>query len=152
MPKKFPLQMLLDLAQTHVDGAARNLHQLRQRWSAAEDKLQQLLGYEAEYRARLQNSTSGGMSIGVFRDYQQFLGKLEVAIRQQREEVDASKRLWEEGQREWQKQKRKLNAYDTLSERHRHAQVKVEARTEQRQQDDFAIRRFTSGEKPDEPH
>lgn len=152
MPKKFPLQMLLDLAQTHVDGAARNLHQLKQRWSAAEEKLQHLLGYEAEYRARLQNSTRGGVSISVFRDYRQFLGKLEVAIRQQREEVDASKRLWEEGQREWQKQKRKLSAYDTLSERHRQAQVRIETRTEQRQQDDFALKHFTSGDLPDESH
>lgn len=138
MPRRFPLQTLLDLTQSHTDAAARSLHTLKSEWQSAEEKLNQLLQYENDYRARLQQSTQRGMSVSEVRNFQQFLVKLEVAITQQREEINHCKNRWELGQLEWQQHKRKLTAYDTLSERHRKSELKVEARQEQREQDDWS--------------
>lgn len=138
MSRRFPLQTLLDLTQSHTDAAAGALHALKGQWQIAEDKLSQLLQYENDYRARLQQSTQRGMSVYEILNFQQFLVKLEVAIIQQREEVNNCKNRWELGQLEWQQHKRKLNAYDTLSDRHRKNELKVEARQEQREQDDLS--------------
>lgn len=138
MSRRFPLQTLLDLTQNHTDAAAGALHALKGAWQNAEDKLSQLLQYENDYRVRLQQSTQRGASIYAILNFQQFLVKLEVAIMQQREEVNNCKNRWELGQLEWQQHKRKLNAYDTLSERHRKNELKVEARQEQREQDDLS--------------
>ena len=140
MPRRFPLQTLLDLTQNNTDAAARTLHALKGLWQGAEEKLGQLLQYENDYRARLQQSAQKGISVSEVRNFQQFLVKLQVAIVQQREEVEKCRGRWEQGQLEWQQHKRKLNAYDTLSERHRKNELKVEARQEQREQDELASR------------
>ncbi len=138
MPRRFPLQTLLDLTQSHTDAAAGTLHTLKGAWQIAEDKLSQLLQYESDYRTRLQQASQKGMSVHQIRNFQQFLVKLEMAISQQREEVSNCKNRWESGQVEWQSHKRKLNAYGTLSERHRKNEIKVEARQEQREQDELS--------------
>lgn len=138
MSRRFPLQTLLDLTQSQTEEAADALYALKGVWQSAEDKLAQLIQYEKDYRARLQQSTQRGMSVYEVRNFQQFIVKLEVAIMQQREEVNHCQNRWELGQLEWQQQKRKLNAYDTLSERHRKSEQKEEAKQEQREQDDFS--------------
>jgi flagellar FliJ protein len=138
MPKRFPLQSLLDLAQQHTDTAAKNLQLLKVQWNEAEEKLQQLLHYQKEYRERLQQAAVTGMNISAMRDYQAFLGKIEVAIGQQGEEVERRKRSWEAGQQAWHAQKRKLGAFDVLAKRHRQGELHRESRQEQREQDEFA--------------
>jgi len=138
MPKRFPLQSLLDLAQDHTDSAAKALQLLKAQWNEAQDKLQQLLHYQQEYRERLRQSAGGGLSMALMRDYQAFLAKIELAIGQQSEEVARSKQRWEAGQQAWHAQKRKLGAFDTLAKRHRDGETKRESRQEQREQDEFA--------------
>lgn len=142
MARRFPLQTLLDLARDRSDAAAKNLSILKARWAEAEDRLQQLLGYAEEYRRRLHRSAQTGMSASVMRDFQHFLGKLDLAVSQQRAEVGRCQAQWEEGQREWVRQKNKLNAYDTLSKRHQQKEMMAEARAEQREQDEYARRLF----------
>jgi flagellar FliJ protein len=143
MPRRFPLQSLLDLAREHTDSAARRLHQLKAKWSEAEEKLHQLAAFRDEYQRRYQDAASQGMSMTALRDFQTFLGKLEQAIARQGEEVEQCRRRWEVGQQAWHEQKRKLSAYDTLSKRHSHAEMRREAKREQRDQDEFATQSFT---------
>ncbi len=142
MARRFPLQTLLDLARDHADTAARNLGALKLSWAEAEEKLQQLLKYADDYRIRLHQSARTGMPVSVMRDFQRFLNKLDRAVGQQRAEVARRKACWEDGQREWLRQKGKLNAYDTLSKRHRKVEMASEARAEQREQDEYARRLF----------
>lgn len=142
MPRRFHLQSLLDLAQTHTDAAARQLNQLKGKWNEAAEKLGQLITFQEEYRQRYQNAASQGMSMTALRDYQIFLGKLETAITQQREEVEQCRKRWEAGQQAWQVLKRKLSAYDTLAKRHRQGEMQREAKIEQRDQDEFSTQAF----------
>lgn len=142
MPRRFPLQPLLDLAQNHTDAAARDLHALKVRWQEAEEKLRQLTAYREDYRARLLQTTKLGMQVNALRDFQLFLGKIEVAIRQQTEEVERCKKRWEDGRHEWQAKQRKLKAFDTLSQRHLSSERKREDKLEQREQDELSGREF----------
>lgn len=140
MPRRFPLQPLLDLAHDHTDAAARNLGQLKARWNEAEEKFNQLLAYREDYRQRLLQSTKLGIQANSLKDYQLFLAKLDLAIRQQSDEVQRCKQRWELGCQEWQNQQRKLKAFDTLSQRHRHSEKRREAKQEQREQDELQRR------------
>lgn len=142
MPRRFPLQSLRDLAQTHLDDAAKVLHALKVRWQEAEVKLQELTGYREDYRSRLLHSTQQGLPATLWRDFQLFLDKLDMAIRQQREEAARCQRRWEAGQREWLARRHKLKAYDTLADRHLQQEEKKAARLEQRDMDEFAGKSF----------
>lgn len=145
MPRRFPLQPLLDLAQDHTDEAARNLHKLKAIWQEAEEKLRQLVGYREDYRTRLLQATKLGMQANSLKDYHLFLGKLEVAIRHQMDEVAACERRWEEGRHEWQAKQRKLKAFDTLSQRHLLGERKREDKREQHEQDELSGREGERG-------
>ncbi|HUW50931.1 MAG TPA: flagellar export protein FliJ [Sulfuricella sp.] len=152
MPRRFPLQPLLDLAKNHTDAAARNLHTLKVAWQGAEEKLRQLIAYREDYRARLLQATKMGMQANSLKDFQLFLGKLEIAIRQQAEEVARCKKCWEDGRHEWQAKQRKLKAFDTLSQRHQNSERKREDKIEQREQDELSGKKFEQREPKDSTH
>lgn len=152
MPRRFPLQPLLDLARDHTDAAARNLHALKVAWLNAEEKLQQLNFFQVDYRARLLQATRTGMQVNALRDYQLFLGKLEIAIRQQTEEVERCEKRWEEGRHEWLAKQRKLKAFDTLLQRHQNSEQTREGKLEQREQDELSGKKFEQDEPGDSLH
>jgi flagellar FliJ protein len=136
--KPFHLQPLIDLAEDRSQAAAQALARLRQAWQDAENKLDQLRGYLAEYQQRLQQQTQAGFSIVQWRDYQAFIFKLEMAIKSQGEEVERCRLRWESGQIEWREREREVKAYQTLRQRHDLAERKVEERQDQKLQDEFA--------------
>lgn len=150
MARKFPLQTLLDLAQSQTDNAAKNLRTLKLRWNEAEEKLKQLLAYRDSYRERMLESASGGISAMALRDFRLFMVKLDAAIKLQQDEVARCQSKWEAGQQEWLQQRGKVKVYDVLSERHRHAEEKREGRIEQKEQDEFVSNRQTDGRRPGE--
>lgn len=149
MPRRFPLQPLLDLAQDHTDEAARNLHKRKTTWQEAEEKLLQLKSYREDYQARLLQATKMGMQVSAIKDFHLFLGKLENAIRHQMGEVARCKKNWEDGRIEWQAKQRKLKAFGTLSQRHLHSELKREDKMEQREQDELSSRVFECKEPKD---
>ena len=138
MARRFPLQQLLDLASDRVDAATQRLELLKQRWQAQEDKLNQLFAFQDEYRQRLADTLAQGVDMTRMRDFQVFLKKLELAIRQQRLEVQHAKFSWEECQVAWLEERRKLKTYDILRERHLRGETHRESRLEQRDQDEYA--------------
>jgi flagellar FliJ protein len=138
MAKRFPLQPLHDLANDRLDAATRKLAQLKQRWQAAEDKLAQLRGFREEYQRRLGDAVARGMDMTRMRDFHAFIGKIETAIRQQLIEIERNKSEWEEGQRMWLEERRKLKTYDVLKDRHVRVERARENRIEQREQDEHA--------------
>lgn len=138
MAKRFHLQPLVDLAEDRSQSAAQALARLTQAWQNAENKLNQLRGYLAEYNARLQQQAQTGFSISQLRDFQAFILKLEMAIRAQAEEVEGCKARWEHGQAEWQAREREVKAYQTLRQRHEQAERRSDERLDQRLQDEFA--------------
>lgn len=142
MAKPFPLQTLLDLAQEGSDAAAARLGVVNGHERDMDQRLQLLLEYRGEYTERLARVTQTGMhSIGLL-NFREFIDKIDVAIEAQRELLAKARSEVETGQRHWHTQQRKLRSFDTLSQRHYSAERLNEARQEQKEQDDFAMKGF----------
>jgi len=140
MPKPFPLQTLLELAQRGSDAAAAHLGVVNGHDRDMQKRLELLLEYRNEYATRLASIAQTGMHSVGLQNFREFIDKIDVAIAQQRELVAAARRQVETCQLNWRTQQRKLKSFDTLSRRHFSEQRKSEARQEQKEQDDFALR------------
>jgi flagellar FliJ protein len=138
MTKRSALDTLLELAQTRTDDAARRLGALNAQGVDMETKLALLTEYWNEYSARFQVSMQQGITAADWRNYQEFLNKLDAAIVQQREVLAATRQRVEAGQVAWQSAKRTLKSYDTLAQRQAGAEMLRMARHEQKETDERA--------------
>ena len=145
MAKRFPLQPLHDLASDRLDAATRRLAQLKKQWQLEEDKLAQLHGFREEYRRRLGETLSSGVDMSRMRDFHVFIAKIETAIAQQNVEIQRCMAEWEEGQRVWLEEQRKLKTFGVLKDRHMRVERAKEVRAEQREQDEHARKSTAHG-------
>ncbi|WER49358.1 flagellar export protein FliJ [Cupriavidus sp. WKF15] len=140
MAKPNPLLTLSELAQNDTDAAARELGRLQGLRTQAENQLNQLTQYRQEYRERMQAVAAQGMTTSRWHDFSRFLDSLDHAIRQQTATLDKAEADLLAGRNHWQKQKRRLNSFDTLIERAEAREEKVVAHREQRANDEYAAR------------
>lgn len=140
MTKPFALQTVLDLMQIRADEATRNLARLIANEKDAKAKLEMLQNYRDEYASRFRDAAQNGLTQREWHNYQQFLNRLDEAIDVQRKTVAAQVRNTAAGQLQWQQQRKKLKAFDTLSERHYASETAREMKREQKIQDEFASR------------
>jgi flagellar FliJ protein len=136
----FRLQILLDLAHDRLDAASAELQRLRHHWVEAQSKLDQLTGYQSEYATGLQERLSTGIASHLLTDYRLFLDKLARAIVAQGEEVERKRAAWEHEHAGWLTLRQREQALETLLHRHQAAQVLQEARRDQKEQDEFALK------------
>lgn len=140
MAKPFTLQPLLELMQTRADEATRRLGRLIADEQNAQSRLVLLEQYREEYNQRFRDSSRHGMTPQALRNFQEFMGRIDEAIAQQRLAVATSKQNTVAGQAHWQAQNTKLKAIDTLSDRHFSSERYREGKVEQKLQDEFAAR------------
>ena len=140
MARPFRLQVLLDLTQQRVDVATSELQRLHARWREAQSELDQLQGENTEYSAGLGARLARGMSMYQLNDYRLFLDKLAQAVQAQSQEVDERRRDWEEGHARWLGLRQRHQALAVLAQRHSTSEAVVEARREQKAQDEFALK------------
>ena len=138
----FQLQAYLDVTARRQEAAAGELQRLRAARQRAEDQLAQLLGYRREYRTGLDASLAQGIGATRLRDVLRFLEKLDRAIEQQTSEVERARAGWEEGNRRWLALRREQRALEVLAERHWAREELMRVRREQREHDEFALRRL----------
>jgi flagellar FliJ protein len=138
MARGFPLQPVLELAQRRLEVATAQLQKLGVQRQAAEQKLGQLQGFQAEYRAGRAQGLAQGMEPDRLRDFDAFLAKLEHAIELQTAEVARATQAWEAEHRRWLELRSREQALGVLERRHQAEQARREARGEQKQQDEFA--------------
>ncbi|WP_426773825.1 flagellar export protein FliJ [Proteus faecis] len=121
MREQSPLVTLRELAQTAAEQAAIQLAQVRQSHQQMEQQLNMLIGYQDEYRVRLNETLNlGGMSSASWQNYQQFLKTLELTIEQHKQQ--------------------RLNAFETLEQRAEDSRKRHLDRIEQKQMDEYAQR------------
>ncbi len=140
MAKPFALQTVLDLMQRRADEATQQLARLIAAEQDAKTKLQLLADYREEYARRFQASAQEGLTPQQWRNFQDFLARLDDAIAQQRDVVARSRNNTVAGQQAWQAQQVKLKAMDTLSSRHQQSETRKELRQEQKLVDEIAAR------------
>ena len=141
MTKPFSLQTVPDLMQSRADEATRQLARLIAAEQDAKGKLDLLSQYREEYARRFQESAQQGMSPLQWKNFQDFLNRLDDAIRQQHLVVANSRNDTAAGQTHWQEQRIRLKAIDTLSDRHYSAELALELRREQKLTDEIAARK-----------
>jgi flagellar FliJ protein len=140
--KAFPLQTLLELSHSNLDEAARKLGRLLANEQETEKTLALLERYREEYEERFRQAAHEGLSREQWGNYRAFLGRLDEAIAQQRALVAASKRRTADGQREWLDKRKRVKAFDTLSQRHRANAAHEAAKREQHLLDEHAAKSF----------
>jgi flagellar FliJ protein len=138
---EFTLQPLLDVLNERADEAARQLGRLIAAEQDARARLALLCQYREEYAQRFREAQMAGLPLSSWRNYQEFLGKIDEAIRQQGAQVENSAQNTAAGQAHWQEQHTRMKAIDTLSLRHQRAEDKKALRQEQKQTDEFGLRR-----------
>jgi flagellar protein FliJ len=140
MKQTLPLKMLIELAQGEVDEATRRLGTLQQQRNDAQRQLDALTQYRDEYRRKLAESVQSGMDAANWRNFQQFIDTLDVAMSQQRSTVDSAEARLHAGRLDWQTRKQKLNSFETLQNRAQQRENQRLARLEQRESDEFAAK------------
>ena len=143
MTNKLPLTILIELAQSKTDEAARRLGQLQNAHTSAADKLQMLVEYRQEYLDQMQQQMRGGLSAAQLRNFQNFIATLDGAIAQQRAlTLQADARL-AHGRTDWQYTKRRLSSFDTLANRAHQQDLLILSKRDQRDSDERAARQFS---------
>lgn len=136
MTKPFPLDTLLNLAHQQNDVAARKLGQLNRQELSAQARLSALQEYRRDYQQQFETAEKNGISPADMRNFQQFIDRLDQAIRQQQQEIDKAHSSVQKGRHELLDSTRKMKSFDTLAQRHVESERKVKARSEQRLQDE----------------
>lgn len=100
--------------------------------------------YRTEYADRLRENIAQGMTRQVLANYQDFLARIDEAIRQQTFAVQQSAANTSHGQQNWKEQNTRLKAIDTLSARHDVKERQREDKREQKLLDEFSARKFAA--------
>ncbi|WP_434525125.1 flagellar export protein FliJ [Photorhabdus asymbiotica] len=140
MQQQSPLMTLRELAQNAVEKAATHLAQVRQNHQQMEQQLATLIGYQDEYRVRLNDTLSSGMPCTTWQNYQQFMKTLEKAIEQHKLQLNQWQQRLDTALSQWQEKQQRLNAFDTLQQRADNNRRLHQNRTEQKQMDEYAQR------------
>ena len=138
MTNAFTLKTLLDLAQDKSDAAATRLGRLNVQAQSAEQKLQILIEYRREYEHNFQELSKTGVDQAKWLNFRAFMVKLDTAISEQEKTVSNSQNRVQLGRTDWHAEQHKLKTYDTLSQRHRAAEIKRASKIEQRDQDELS--------------
>ena len=120
---------------------ARDLGTARQRVEAAQRKLAELRQYRDDYAANFESQARSGRGVAALRDFQAFLARLDLAMRQQEQAVLQVREEEQAHRQRWQSAARRSRALDTVVDRWQLEERREEDRREQRQTDERAQRR-----------
>jgi len=138
----FRLQIVLDLAEKKREETERFLAQRNAEWKQAQNQLTQLQQYLTDYQSRGIIQAGGTTDLLALENFQVFLFKLELAIAQQKHEVERRLHRKNEATTVWQTALRKVDAFNVLKQRYLKAEQKRQDQLDQKISDEFAQRQF----------
>lgn len=141
MAKTFSLQPLVNLAQQKNDAAIKKLGMLNHNHQSARNKLEMLQQYRRDYQEKMQHAERDGMELQDLRNFQDFIYRLDDAIAQQSAVVTQMEVSVAQGRGELSDTQRRMKSFDTLAQRHAESEKKMEAKLEQKIQDEHNGRR-----------
>lgn len=148
MSRRFPLEVVMDLTRKQADATAVALAELRAKERAAAATLQMLETCRQDYQSRFERTSQSGIGNEQWRNYYEFLSKVDQAIAQQKEILAKCNIQCQAGLNEWQLARVKLKSFDVLYERHQRGEAQRESRSEQRDQDERSAASHQRREKP----
>jgi flagellar FliJ protein len=92
--------------------------------------------YRRDYSAQFEEAAKQGMTPMDMQNFQRFIERLDQAIKQQQSEIEKAGVSVQKGRHELMDTTRKMKSFDTLAKRHADGEMKLEAKADQRQQDE----------------
>ena len=135
-----PWDRLKDIAAKRRDAQAQRLGALTRERDEAAKRLEMLLGYRADYEARLADASRGGIDPSELRNYQAFLAQLTRAIAQQTDIVGAADRNVRGAKAQWTSEHQRVESFQALDQRHVNGAARDEQRRAQKLTDEWASR------------
>ena len=135
-----PLETLQGLAEEATTEAMAKLAEMLAGLRDSEGRLAMLLQYRDEYRSKLESSSRNGVSVVELSNFRTFLGRLEEAVAQQKADVEYWQTAVERSRETWREAERKSRSFSVLNDRRNERERNTAARTEQKQNDEFAAR------------
>ena len=138
MAENPPLPLLIELSQDKVDEAGQLLGKLTAQRRQAQDQLDMLDTYRADYTLRLQQATGEGISASNYHNFRRFIAVLDEAIFQQNRIIAQIDTKIEVGRQRWHTEKHRLNAFEILKTRQDQQWRYHQQRREQRVSDEIS--------------
>ncbi|WP_174875798.1 flagellar export protein FliJ [Vogesella oryzae] len=132
--------LLLRLASDKVDAAAERMRKAQQQQLQAQQTLQQLESFIADYQQQMLQRGQAGMSVTQWSDYRLFMQKLDDAREQQQQELERSLQRFAVEKQGWLQERRKLKSYEVLQKRELRRADLAQRRREQKTLDEFSAR------------
>lgn len=139
------MKPLADIAERRQEHAAEAYRDIRQELSRYQRRLDEVLAYRQEYLDRFTRSGEGGVSAQQMKDYQVFLGKLDVAVEQLRELVRETNVKCAARKDDWVARRARYRALDEVVSKYRQQEFREELRAGEREADEIAQRRHQPG-------
>lgn len=140
------LATLLELAERERDRARAALMQAENGSNRALAQLDQLVAYQADYRARAPGTAGLAAPIELLRCHQGFMGRLDQALMQQREATRNADAALHRARQQLQQAELRVASVKKLVERRHAERSRVEARREQRRSDEAAQQQHRRGD------
>ncbi len=134
------MKPVADHAEQKEQDAVRVFVVAKDKLAAAEQQLEQLLGYQKEYEDNLQSSQATGIGIQRIRDFYSFLHKLNLTIEQAYLEIETCKIRCEKKKLLWLACRSRSQALNMVVEKYQLEEFKQEERAEQKEMDEHAQR------------
>ena len=135
-----PWDRLKDIAAKRRDAQAQRLGALTRERDEAAKRLEMLVGYRADYEARLANASRGGIDPTELRNYQAFLAQLTRAIAQQTDIVGAAEGSVRGAKTQWTSEHQRVESFQALDVRHATGVAREEQRRAQKLTDEWSAR------------
>jgi flagellar FliJ protein len=136
----YVLKALEEIAAKEVDLAAEALARSIRARDDAVSKKNMLAGYREDYMDNLNLLLESGMGAETYRNFQNFVYKLDQALTGQEQEVRIAQQQVDLHQSLWQESQRKRMSYDVLITRTDKRVQAVALKKDQKSMDEFAMR------------
>lgn len=133
MTRSKRMQSVVEITANREREAARRLGDLQQRLQAAEQRLDELIRYREEYTQQFANG--GSLTTARLQDYRSFLGRLNLAVDQQRAVVERTQQDCAAQRECWLEIRGRVQALDKVVSRYRSAERSDHERREQKEAD-----------------
>ncbi len=132
------IPMLIDRAQQLRDRHVAEARDTLVTLNTAQSVLQRLDDFRIDFLARSPAATGACADAQALQDYQRFVGRLDEAITQQRQECERRRVRNDAAQRQLLDSQRRVVALQAWQRREAHAQATRDSRRSQREADEFA--------------
>jgi flagellar FliJ protein len=136
MKRSQRLNPIVENAAKASEIALLKVGQVNAVWAQDSAQLTDLVQYKGEYLARFREGDQIAMSAQKVMELRAFLIQLDLAIGSQERLVETSLQMLQQQQQAWKAVRRKEQAVQSLVERYQQAEMKVELKQEQRENDE----------------